>query len=145
MHVLLVTNYNLMTGRQNLRKAREQCSNLNFKAVSENRYLGRCLGDQKGGSPVYRTRLSPGSIVLTDWRRCWPPSHRNVMHYSNYHSNRSIILCNAPLGEEGGKGYEYAALEAAIKGEFLSSLFGDTDNPQSCRILCPPCHICFCS
>ena len=58
------------------------------------------------------------------------------MHYSNYHSNRSVILCNAPLGEEGGEGYEYAALEAAIKGEFLSSLFGDTDDPQSCRILC---------
>ena len=38
-------------------------------------------------------------------------------------------------GREGG-GSDYAALDASIKGGFLSSLFGDPDAPQSCRILC---------
>ena len=55
------------------------------------------------------------------------------MRYSNYHSNRSSILCNTPLGAGGA---EYAALEAAIEEEFLSALFGDPDAPQSYRILC---------
>ena len=36
----------------------------------------------------------------------------------------------------GGGGSDYAALDASIKGGFLSSLFGDPDAPQSYRILC---------